>query len=144
MSGKQSKKVVVIGAGLGGLSAAISLRQRGYEVAVYEKNGQIGGKLNLLRKQGYTFDLGPSILTLPQLFERLFARSGRRMADYIPIRTVRPHWRNFSPGPRPQKPPRPPRQRAARGPPPSCRPRWPPTPSSRRATGRSPGRCRGG
>lgn len=97
MSGTKHKKVVVIGSGLGGLSAAISLRQRGYEVAVYEKNGQIGGKLNLLRKQGYTFDLGPSILTLPQLFERLFSRSGRRLADYIPIRTVRPHWRNFFP-----------------------------------------------
>jgi diapolycopene oxygenase len=89
------KKVAVIGAGLGGLSAAISLRQAGYEVDLYEKNGQIGGKLNLLVKQGYTFDMGPSILTLPHIFERLFERSGKKMADYIPIRTVRPHWRNF-------------------------------------------------
>lgn len=89
------KKIIVIGAGLGGLSAAISLRQSGYDVEVFEKNEKIGGKLNVLRAQGYTFDLGPSILTLPHLFERLFERSGKRMKDYIPIRALRPHWRNF-------------------------------------------------
>jgi phytoene dehydrogenase-like protein len=65
-----AKKVIVIGAGLGGLSAAISLRQAGYEVTVHEKNTRIGGKLNVLKAAGYTFDLGPSILTLPHLFER--------------------------------------------------------------------------
>jgi diapolycopene oxygenase len=90
-----SKSIIVIGSGLGGLSAAISLAQEGYEVTIHEKNPQIGGKLNVLKQQGYTFDLGPSILTLPHIFERLFARSGRNMSDYIPIRTVRPHWRNF-------------------------------------------------
>ncbi|MCX7721652.1 MAG: phytoene desaturase family protein [Verrucomicrobiae bacterium] len=89
------KKVIVIGAGLGGLSAAISLRQSGYAVEVFEKNGRIGGKLNVLKSGGYTFDLGPSILTLPHIFERLFARSGRQMKDYIPIRSLRPHWRCF-------------------------------------------------
>jgi diapolycopene oxygenase len=90
-----SKKVLVIGAGLGGLSAAVSLRQAGYEVEVFERNAQIGGKLNVLKERGYTFDLGPSILTLPYVFERLFQRSGRRMADYFTVRPLRPHWRNF-------------------------------------------------
>ncbi|MEI7956663.1 MAG: phytoene desaturase family protein [Verrucomicrobiota bacterium] len=90
-----AKTVIVIGSGLGGLSAAISLAQLGYLVTIHEKNPQIGGKLNVLKAQGYTFDLGPSILTLPHIFERLFARSGRNMSDYIPIRKVRPHWRNF-------------------------------------------------
>jgi diapolycopene oxygenase len=90
-----SKKVIVIGSGLGGLSAAISLAQEGYKVSIHEKNPQIGGKLNVLKAQGYTFDLGPSILTLPHIFERLFERSGRKMSDYIPIRALRPHWRNF-------------------------------------------------
>jgi len=92
MSGK---KIIVIGAGLGGLSAAISLKQAGYDVEVFEKNGQIGGKLNVLTRSGYTFDLGPSILTLPHVFAELFERSGKKMADYIPIRALRPHWRNF-------------------------------------------------
>ncbi|MCW1923395.1 NAD(P)/FAD-dependent oxidoreductase [Luteolibacter arcticus] len=90
-----SKQVIVLGAGLGGLSAAISLAQEGYRVTIHEKNDKIGGKLNMIRKDGYTFDLGPSILTLPHIFERLFDRSGLTMADYIPIRPVRPHWRNF-------------------------------------------------
>jgi len=90
-----AKKVIVIGAGLGGLSAAISLRQAGYEVTVHEKNARIGGKLNVLKAAGYTFDLGPSILTLPHLFERLFERSGRKLSQYFSIRPLRPHWRNF-------------------------------------------------
>jgi diapolycopene oxygenase len=89
------KKVIVIGSGLGGLSAAISLAQEGYSVTIHEKNPKIGGKLNVLKAEGYTFDLGPSILTLPHIFERLFERSGKKMADYIPIRPLRPHWRNF-------------------------------------------------
>lgn len=89
------KKVLVIGSGLGGLSAAISLAQEGYQVAIHEKNDKIGGKLNVLKAQGYTFDLGPSILTLPHIFERLFERSGMKMNDHIPIRPLRPHWRNF-------------------------------------------------
>ena len=89
------KKVIVIGTGLGGLSAAISLRQSGYDVEIFEKNAQIGGKLNVLKERGYTFDLGPSILTLPHIFERLFERSGKKMSDYFSIRALRPHWRNF-------------------------------------------------
>ena len=89
------KKVIIIGAGLGGLSAAISLKQSGYDVEVFEKNAQIGGKLNVLKERGYTFDLGPSILTLPHIFERLFERSGKKMSDYFSIRPLRPHWRNF-------------------------------------------------
>lgn len=91
------KNIVVIGAGLGGLSAAISLRQSGYHVEIFERQAQIGGKLNLHQEGGYTFDLGPSILTLPHIFERLFERSGRPMSDYFIIRPVRPHWRNFFP-----------------------------------------------
>ena len=77
------------------MSAAISLAQEGYAVTIHEKNAKIGGKLNVLKEHGYTFDLGPSILTLPHIFERLFERSGKKMSDYIPIRPLRPHWRNF-------------------------------------------------
>lgn len=88
-------KVIVVGAGLGGLSAAISLRKLGCEVEVFEKNDRIGGKLNVLKERGYTFDLGPSILTLPHFFDRLFEHTGKRMRDYAPIRPLRPHWRNF-------------------------------------------------
>jgi len=89
------KRVVVVGAGLGGISAAISLAADGYDVSVFEKNDHVGGKLNVLEKQGFSFDLGPSILTLPQYFEKLFARHGRQMKDYVSVRELSPHWRNF-------------------------------------------------
>ncbi|MBS3963892.1 MAG: phytoene desaturase [Methylomonas sp.] len=88
-------KVVVIGAGLGGLSAAISLASEGFKVELVEKNDKVGGKLNVLTQDGFTFDLGPSILTMPQIFEALFRRVGKHMADYVSIEKVDPHWRNF-------------------------------------------------
>lgn len=91
----ENQKVLVIGAGLGGLSAAISLATEGFQVDLVEKNDKVGGKLNILHKDGFTFDLGPSILTLPHVFETLFTRAGRRMEDYIAIQPVLPHWRNF-------------------------------------------------
>ncbi len=91
----KKKKVIIIGAGLGGISAAIMLRINGYDVEIFEKNDKIGGKLNTITEQGYTFDLGPSILTLPQYFRKLFDASGKKMEDYIRIEKVRPHWRNF-------------------------------------------------
>jgi len=94
MNPKQ-KKVVVIGAGLGGISAAISLRAKGYEVDVFEKNPQIGGKLNVREIDGFSFDLGPSIFTLPQIFRELFTRAGREMDDYLTLQRVTPQWRNF-------------------------------------------------
>lgn len=91
----QSQRVSVIGAGLGGLSAAISLKAAGYHVEVFEKNDRIGGKLNVMELDGFTFDLGPSIFTLPQFFEDLFERAGKKMDDYVQLDAVTPHWRNF-------------------------------------------------
>ncbi|WP_041364616.1 phytoene desaturase family protein [Methylomonas methanica] len=92
---KNNKNVVVIGAGLGGLSAAISLASEGFKVELLEKNDKVGGKLNIMTKDGFTFDLGPSILTMPHIFEALFSRVGKHMADYVGIEKVEPHWRNF-------------------------------------------------
>ena len=90
-----SHRVTVIGAGLGGISAAISLKAAGYDVEVFEKNSQIGGKLNVMEKDGFTFDLGPSIFTLPQFFQDLFERAGKKMDDYVQLDAVTPHWRNL-------------------------------------------------
>ncbi len=89
------KRVVVIGAGLGGVSAAIMLARSGYQVTILEKNQQIGGKLSLLETEGFRFDLGPSIFTLPHLFRPLFEQDGKRMEDYVPLVRVDPQWRNF-------------------------------------------------
>ncbi|MFH1283320.1 MAG: phytoene desaturase family protein [bacterium] len=95
MNQSKKKKVIVIGAGLGGLSAAISLATKGYAVTVFEKNDKVGGKLNVLKKEGFSFDLGPSIFTLPHYFRRLWSRAGQRMEDHVLLQTVVPHWRNF-------------------------------------------------
>jgi diapolycopene oxygenase len=95
MSETTGRRVVVVGGGLGGISAALSLAADGYDVELFEKNDHVGGKLNVLQKEGFSFDLGPSILTLPTCFERLFERHGHRMADYVTIKPVTPHWRNF-------------------------------------------------
>lgn len=87
---------VIIGGGLGAMSAAISLMaQPNFKVTLIEKNTHLGGKLNVLEKDGFSFDLGPSILTMPHIFERLFKLHGRRMEDYVRFVPVQPHWRNF-------------------------------------------------
>lgn len=91
----RNKSVIVVGAGLGGLAAAVSLRAEGFDVEIVEKNEQIGGKLNFTEIDGFGFDLGPSIFTLPQFFESLWERAGKKMEDYVQLESVHPHWRNF-------------------------------------------------
>lgn len=89
------KKIAIIGGGLGGLSAAISLAQSGFKVSLYEKNAHLGGKLNRLEQDGFGFDLGPSILTMKPIFEKMFIRSGVKMDDYIETVEVKHQWRSF-------------------------------------------------
>lgn len=91
------RSALVIGAGLGGVSAAIALAEEGYAVTVCEKNGHVGGKLNVLSKDGFSFDLGPSILTMPHIFAALFERAGRNMEDYVPAVRLDLQWRCFFP-----------------------------------------------
>jgi diapolycopene oxygenase len=90
-----AKKVVVIGAGLGGISAAITLATEGFDVELFEKNDKIGGKLNFREIDGYSFDLGPSLIILPHLFRRLYDRAGKRMEDYVEFQELEPQWRSF-------------------------------------------------
>jgi len=92
---QEQRSAIVVGAGLGGLSAAVSLRAEGFDVEIVEKNDRIGGKLNVREIEGFEFDLGPSIFTLPQYFRSLWERAGRRMEDYVELESVSPHWRNF-------------------------------------------------
>ena len=92
-----TQSILVIGGGLGGISAAIRMAQSGYKVTLFEQNNHIGGKVNRLEEQGFGFDLGPSILTMPYIFERLFNYSGKNMADYIEIERLPLQWRSFFP-----------------------------------------------
>lgn len=89
------KKAIIVGAGLGSIGAAVPLASAGWRVEIFEKNEHVGGKLNLLQRDGFSFDLGPSILTMPHVFEELFATAGRTFSEYVTLRHLSPHWRNF-------------------------------------------------
>ncbi|TVQ98064.1 MAG: phytoene desaturase [Spirochaetaceae bacterium] len=78
-----SKHVVVIGAGLGSLSAAIRLAAAGWEVDLFERLPGPGGKANSESIDGYRFDTGPSLLTMPWVFDALFEAAGRKREDYL-------------------------------------------------------------
>lgn len=89
------KKVIIIGGGLGGLSAAVCLAVEGYSVTVYEQGSQVGGKLNKQTGKGYSFDTGPSELTMPWVLEQLFTRAGKKMDDYFSLIRIQPQWKAF-------------------------------------------------
>jgi phytoene desaturase len=85
--------VVVVGAGLGGLSAACHLAGRGEDVTVVEAADVPGGRAGTLERGGYRFDTGPTVLTMPHLVERCLAAAGVDMADALPLRAVDPMYR---------------------------------------------------
>ena len=89
------KKIIVIGAGLGGLAAAIRLAKIGFDVTVLEKNEMVGGKVNSVEANGYKFDTGASLLTMRHVFEELFAFCERRVEDYLEIVPLDPICRYF-------------------------------------------------
>ncbi|EOS7831091.1 phytoene desaturase [Enterococcus hirae] len=84
------KKIIVIGAGVAGLSAAVRLQKLGYEVTLYEKDRQVGGKMNQIKTAGFTFDLGPTIVMMPEIYREVFEFCGKDPDDYIPMKKVDP------------------------------------------------------
>jgi phytoene desaturase len=76
-------RVAVIGAGVGGLACALRLAHAGCDVTIFERNERVGGKLNVLLVDGFAWDMGPSLLTMPHVFDELFASLGRRRSDYL-------------------------------------------------------------
>ena len=88
-----ARHAVVIGAGFGGLAAAIRLGARGYRVTVLEKLDAPGGRASVFRQDGFTFDAGPTILTAPFLLEELWQLCGRRMSDDLTLKPISPFYR---------------------------------------------------
>ncbi len=86
----------MIGGGAAGLAAALRLRSAGHEVLLFEKNAALGGKIGSHRHEGFTFDLGPTVLTMPFVLRDLFRQCGRSFEDYVELRRVEPtcryHW----------------------------------------------------
>jgi phytoene desaturase len=97
MEKQRMKNILVLGAGIGGLSAAIHLAARGHRVTVLEKNPIVGGKMSEVRAEGFRFDTGPSVMTMKHVFEDLFRTAGRRMEDYLTFLPIDPLNRYFYP-----------------------------------------------
>jgi len=89
------RSCVVIGAGIGGIAAAIRLAARGYRVDVYEANDYPGGKLRESRVSGYRFDMGPSVFTLPELIDELFILCGKDPRDYFTYSRLETNFKYF-------------------------------------------------
>ncbi len=81
----EPKKILVIGAGLGGIAAAIRLARLGHKVEVWEKNDSPGGKVKDWREDGFTWGMGPSLLTLPQALRDLFSAAGEHLEDHLEL-----------------------------------------------------------
>ncbi len=88
-------RVAIVGGGLAGCAAAVRLAHAGHSVTLFEKNSHLGGKMNVWTEGGYTFDMGPTIITKPDVLDRLFADVGRNRADYIELVDLDPQWRTF-------------------------------------------------
>lgn len=90
-----SSQIAVIGAGLGGLAAACTLAARGHKVSLFEKNPWPGGKAAVLNHKGFHFDMGPTILTMPRVLERIFEEAGENLHDQVELIRLDPQWRCF-------------------------------------------------
>jgi phytoene desaturase len=89
------KKVIIIGAGIGGMSAALYLRMLGYNVTIIEKNYNVGGKMNKIIEDGFSFDLGPTVITMPFVIENLFKNCNENINDYLNLLPIDPACRYF-------------------------------------------------
>jgi len=77
------------------MAAAVRLAAEGHDVSLLEQNSHLGGKMNVWRSEGFTFDMGPTIITMPSVLERLFSSVGRRAEDYLNLVSLDPQWRTF-------------------------------------------------
>jgi phytoene desaturase len=91
----EQKNIIVVGAGIGGLTAAAILASRGHKVTAFEKNTRPGGKMQEVKASGYRFDTGPSLLTMPFLLENVFRECGESLDDYLELSEVDPICRYF-------------------------------------------------
>ena len=87
------KRVIVVGAGPGGLTAAMILASKGYQVTIYEKEDHVGGRNAALKLGDFTFDTGPTFLMMLDILEEAFRHTGRKLEDYLDIRRIDPMYR---------------------------------------------------
>ncbi|MFV5699887.1 phytoene desaturase family protein [Flavobacterium sp. ZT3R17] len=89
------KKITIIGSGFSALAASCYLAKSGHEVVVFEKNATIGGRARQLKREGFTFDMGPSWYWMPDVFERFFADFDKKTTDYYELVKLSPAYRVY-------------------------------------------------
>lgn len=89
------QKVIIIGGGIGGLATACILAKKGYEVSLYEKNSNLGGRANIFEVEGFKFDMGPSWYLMPDVFENFFEFMGEKVEDHLDLIRLEPSYRIF-------------------------------------------------
>ncbi len=87
--------IVIIGGGLGGLAAAVTLSARGHRALLLEANPWLGGKAAVHEEGGFRFDMGPTILTYPTVLRRLWDEAGEKLEDWLDLRRLETQWRAF-------------------------------------------------
>ena len=89
------KDIKIIGSGFSSLSAACYLAKQGHTVTIYEKNQTIGGRARQLKRDGFTFDIGPTWYWMPDVFERFFADFGKKPSDYYELKKLSPAYQVY-------------------------------------------------
>lgn len=84
------KNITIIGAGTAGLASGIRLQSKGYQVTIYEKNAQVGGRMYSFQEKGFQFDVGPTIVMMPEIYREVFSSSGVNPDDYISMQLLDP------------------------------------------------------
>ena len=93
-----NKKVIIVGAGPGGLSAGMLLASKGYSVHIYEKEEKVGGRNSFIKLGDYVFDIGPTFLMMKDVLETVFEKSGKNIDDFIEVVKLDPMYHlKFSP-----------------------------------------------
>jgi phytoene desaturase len=90
-----TKHISIIGSGFSALSASCYLAKEGYDVTIFEKNGTIGGRCRQFKKEGFTFDIGPSWYWMPDIFDKFFADFGKKTSDFYALHKLDPAYQIF-------------------------------------------------
>ncbi len=88
-----SQRMIIVGAGPGGLATAMRLAARGYDVELFEAEDRVGGRMRGFTQDGYAFDTGPTILQVPRVYDELFAECGLNFSDYVTLKRLNPNTR---------------------------------------------------
>jgi len=84
--------IYIIGSGFSSLAASCYLAKAGYDVTIFEKNSTIGGRARQLKKEGFTFDIGPTWYWMPDVFERFFSDFDQKPSDYYSLEKLNPAY----------------------------------------------------